>query len=212
MTHRPTGKTKLTRPTKRSRAIMTGIPLASVILATTPVLAEERTGGVLEEIVVTAQKREENLQNVPLSITALGTSKLEELHIDNYADYAAFLPSLSYQNGGQAGGPGVGLGEAGVGAGPGPGVGEAGVGCSGVGVVVVTHRCIQAHPGSPFAANNVDERAAPTPASETRQPGARGGGRMKAWSSTSRPAARRPSAVTRASTALAANSACAASR
>ena len=130
MTHRPTRKMKLTRPTTRSRALITGVPLATVILGTAPVLAQENAG-VLEEIVVTAQKREENLQNVPVSITALGTTKLEELHIDNYADYAAFLPSLAYQNGGQAGGPGfsrsfmrgVASGETANHSGPSPSVG-----------------------------------------------------------------------------------------
>lgn len=51
---------------------------------------------MLEQIIVTAQKRQENLQEVPLSITALGTAKLEELHVSDFEDYAKFLPSLSY--------------------------------------------------------------------------------------------------------------------
>ena len=63
------------------------------------------TGG-LEEVVVSAQKRTENLQDVPLSIQALGTAKIEELHLQNFQDYASFLPTLSFQNGGQSGGPG----------------------------------------------------------------------------------------------------------
>jgi outer membrane receptor protein involved in Fe transport len=62
--------------------------------------------GGLEEVVVSAQKRTENLQDVPLSVQALGTARIEELHLQNFADYASFLPTLSYQNGGQGGGPG----------------------------------------------------------------------------------------------------------
>jgi iron complex outermembrane receptor protein len=50
-----------------------------------PVAAEEETGG-LEEIVVTAQKREENLQNVPVSVTALSAEALANNRI------ADFLP------------------------------------------------------------------------------------------------------------------------
>ena len=57
--------------------------------------------------MVSAQKRTENLQNVPLSIQALGNEKIEELHLQSFGDYANFLPSLSYQNGGQSpAGPG----------------------------------------------------------------------------------------------------------
>jgi outer membrane receptor protein involved in Fe transport len=60
--------------------------------------AQERTAenGALEEIVVTAQKRAENLQDVPISIQALGTAKLEQLHVTNFDDYAMFLPSVEF--------------------------------------------------------------------------------------------------------------------
>jgi len=50
-----------------------------------------------EEIVVTAQKRSENLQNVPISIQALGTQKLEQLNISNFNDFTKQLPSVSFQ-------------------------------------------------------------------------------------------------------------------
>ncbi len=58
------------------------------------------TSGGLEEVIVTAQKREESLQDVPISIQALGSQKLEELHVSDFDDYAKFLPSLSYSTGG----------------------------------------------------------------------------------------------------------------
>src|SRR5207302_3636194 len=63
----------------------------------------------LEEVVVTAPTRAENLQNVPLSITAIGTEKLDELHIAKFDDYVKYLPSVSFQcsaSGGGASGPG----------------------------------------------------------------------------------------------------------
>lgn len=50
-----------------------------------------------DDIVVTAQKRSESLQNVPISIQALNTKKLDELNISNFADYAIKLPSVSFQ-------------------------------------------------------------------------------------------------------------------
>jgi outer membrane receptor protein involved in Fe transport len=48
------------------------------------------------EIVVTAQKREENLQDVPFSIQAIGTRRLDQLNISDFADYSKQLPSISW--------------------------------------------------------------------------------------------------------------------
>jgi iron complex outermembrane receptor protein len=51
----------------------------------------------LEEVVVTAQKRSENLQDVPVSIQALGEAKLEQLQVASFTDYVKYLPSISFQ-------------------------------------------------------------------------------------------------------------------
>ncbi len=51
-----------------------------------------------DEIVVTAQKREENLQDVPISIQALGTRKLDQLNVANFQDFSKLLPSVSFQS------------------------------------------------------------------------------------------------------------------
>jgi outer membrane receptor protein involved in Fe transport len=48
-------------------------------------------------IIVTATKREENLQDVPISIQALGTKRLDQLNITNFEEYTQQLPSVSYQ-------------------------------------------------------------------------------------------------------------------
>ena len=50
-----------------------------------------------EVIIVTAQKREENIQRVPISIQSLGTQQLEQLNVSNFQDYTRLLPSISYQ-------------------------------------------------------------------------------------------------------------------
>ncbi|MFC7498630.1 TonB-dependent receptor [Enterovirga sp. GCM10030262] len=52
------------------------------------------------DIIVTAQKREENLQDVPIAITAIGTEKLDQLQVTDFDDYARYVPSLSYQSAG----------------------------------------------------------------------------------------------------------------
>jgi outer membrane receptor protein involved in Fe transport len=53
--------------------------------------------GQIEEIVVTAQKRAENMQTVPVSIQAFSGKKLEQINATEFADYAKFLPSVVYQ-------------------------------------------------------------------------------------------------------------------
>ncbi|PTQ12328.1 TonB-dependent receptor [Sphingomonas oleivorans] len=50
----------------------------------------------LDEIVVTAQKREESLQKVPISITAISSERLEQLQVSNFTDYVKYLPSVSF--------------------------------------------------------------------------------------------------------------------
>src|SRR3984957_5794174 len=67
----------------------------------------------VETVVVTAQKRSENLQNVPFSIEAITSEKLQQLDINNFADYVKFLPSITYQPGGTSGGAGAGNGAPG---------------------------------------------------------------------------------------------------
>ena len=54
----------------------------------------------LGEIIVTAQKRNENLQDVPIAITALGTESLENLQVNQFEDYARQIPSISFQTAG----------------------------------------------------------------------------------------------------------------
>ena len=57
---------------------------------------------VIEEVVVTATKREESLQDVPIAVTALTADDLEELGITNFSDYVMQLPGVT------AGGSGPG--------------------------------------------------------------------------------------------------------
>ena len=81
-----------------SRLTWRTLPLASALLACLhPARAADTSEPVLEEITVTAQKRVENLQDVPLSIQAFDTKRLDELRIGDFDDYAKFLPSVSFQ-------------------------------------------------------------------------------------------------------------------
>ncbi|MBT9444204.1 MAG: TonB-dependent receptor [Hyphomonadaceae bacterium] len=74
--------------------------LSTSVLGGAPALAqtEPATGVGSDEIIVTAQKRNESIQDVPISIQALSTQKLDELNVASFTDFAALLPSVSFQN------------------------------------------------------------------------------------------------------------------
>ena len=61
--------------------------------ATAPAAADQ--GGRVEEIVVTAQRREENLQTVPLAVTAFSPRLLEAAQIKDTTDLVRFVPSVT---------------------------------------------------------------------------------------------------------------------
>jgi len=48
------------------------------------------------EIIITATKREENVQNVPINVIAIGTRRLDQLDVSNFEDYTKQLPSVSF--------------------------------------------------------------------------------------------------------------------
>ncbi len=75
-------------------------PIAAAIMAAVPRLyaADAPDTGALQEVIVTATKRTENLQNVPISITAISTEKLEQLNVQSFDDYVKYLPSVAYQS------------------------------------------------------------------------------------------------------------------
>jgi iron complex outermembrane receptor protein len=84
--------------------------LGSVVAATivVPAYAQDNDDAMLEEVIVTAQKREQNLQDVAVSIQVLGNKQLQELNVRSFEDFIAFLPTVSYTAGGGPGGPGFG--------------------------------------------------------------------------------------------------------
>jgi iron complex outermembrane receptor protein len=80
-------------------AVMPGANAQDAEAAQAEIDNNESSQGI-ETILVTSRKRVENLQDTPLSVTALGSTKLDELGIENFDDYALMLPSLSYQSSG----------------------------------------------------------------------------------------------------------------
>lgn len=58
----------------------------------------------LEEVVVTAQKREERLQDVPISITAVTMEDIDRRGLVSAEDYLRGIPGVNYVEGGMGGG------------------------------------------------------------------------------------------------------------
>lgn len=87
-------------------AFLTALLTSSMLTGIAPALAQQQTASNagIETVIVTAQKRSENIQKVPLSIQALSTQKLEDLHIASFNDYVKFFPSITYTVGGAGGG------------------------------------------------------------------------------------------------------------
>ena len=57
--------------------------------------ASDSSGG-LQEVIVTARKVSENLQDVPISVDVLTKKDMQNLGISSFDDYAQKMPSISY--------------------------------------------------------------------------------------------------------------------
>jgi iron complex outermembrane receptor protein len=68
---------------------------ASAYAQTAASQPQASAGGGLEEIVVTARKREEALQTVPLSVTAFSGAKLDKMNITSVTALGNVVPNLS---------------------------------------------------------------------------------------------------------------------
>src|SRR6478735_2010020 len=64
-----------------------------------PATTTPQRQATLETITVTAQKRTEDVQKVPISIQVLGEAKLKELNLTDFNDYAAYIPAVSFDTG-----------------------------------------------------------------------------------------------------------------
>lgn len=60
--------------------------------------AEQADDGGLDTIVVTAQRREERLQDIPVAVTAFSESAIEQLHLDDAITTSKFVPGMISQH------------------------------------------------------------------------------------------------------------------
>jgi iron complex outermembrane recepter protein len=89
--------------TRLALAIAAAISTAGT-LPSLPALAADAadvsSSSVLEEVIVTARKRTENLQDVPISMAVFSSKDLQNLNIAQFEDYATITPSISFVSAG----------------------------------------------------------------------------------------------------------------
>jgi iron complex outermembrane receptor protein len=78
----------------RAGRLLSALPLVicgHTVFAEAPADSDQIPG-----IVVTAQKRSESLQNVPVSITTFGSEELKDRAVESFMDYATSVPNLGF--------------------------------------------------------------------------------------------------------------------
>lgn len=90
-------------PTRRPHDVVrVHTPLAAALLiagiGSSPdvALAQSGQGAAIEEITVTAQRREQNLQEVPIAISAFTADTIQKNMFDDVADYVTKVPNASF--------------------------------------------------------------------------------------------------------------------
>lgn len=83
---------------KLQRPIGQSILLVLVLVFQSPATYAQTGASPLEEIVVTARKREESLADVPLAITAFTSTELENAGINDLTDLVDFSPGVQFEN------------------------------------------------------------------------------------------------------------------
>lgn len=89
----------------KSKYLKNKVSLALMTVLSLPAMAEEHgvntESNALEVIMVTAQKRVQNVKEVPISMTAIGQEKLAEANINNSEELSSYIANFSVNETGQ---------------------------------------------------------------------------------------------------------------
>lgn len=86
---------KNTKPSLNRRFVRRTVPACVTVLLATASYAQEVPDAKVEEVLVTAQKRTQRIQDVPIAISAISGSQLENRNIGSLADLGSVSPNLS---------------------------------------------------------------------------------------------------------------------
>ena len=73
------------------------IPLTTAVVLIGNVQSAAAATAAVEEIIVTAQKREQNIEDVPLFMSVISAETLELSHTTNFNDLSKIVPGLSVE-------------------------------------------------------------------------------------------------------------------
>jgi len=76
-------------------ALLAGVPSRGAEGPSESAAVNPNSNG-LQEVVVTALRREENIQNVPIRIAAMSQKTLDELHLQNFSGLESVVPGLVF--------------------------------------------------------------------------------------------------------------------
>ncbi len=97
----------------KAKALISVALLSAVAVNVNPVFAQE-SEAILEEVIVTAQRRAQNLQEVPISVTAFSGAAIERQNVKSAIDFLALTPNVSFTEDGQSGSRGLGIAIRGI--------------------------------------------------------------------------------------------------
>ena len=76
-------------------SVLVGLPILGIGITS----AQAQGGALLEEVIVTAQKREQSVQDVPLAVTVLGAEQIDSAYAVGFEDLQKLIPSVSFTKG-----------------------------------------------------------------------------------------------------------------
>lgn len=85
-------------PTRRLAHAITAISLGGLLSTNCLAQADSGQGWQIEEVTVTARKREESLQDTPIAVTAFSGEGMEKRGVTKLNGVAAFSPNMSFQS------------------------------------------------------------------------------------------------------------------
>jgi iron complex outermembrane recepter protein len=88
----------MTKHTNRLAWVALGAGLATAA-TTASAQGNAPVAGDLQEVIVTARKRDETVQDAPLSIQAFSAAQIEDRGVQSLADLSKFAPGLTYNQG-----------------------------------------------------------------------------------------------------------------
>lgn len=92
--------------TKTARGALLYLGLGAIALAASPATAQTASsveGTTVQEIIVTANKKEEKLSDIGAGISAISGDNLEKLNANTLEDYLSFVPGVSFTSYGRPG-------------------------------------------------------------------------------------------------------------